>query len=613
MKPAVALALFLPAASLAAQNPYRHFAEAFEVRHSASQPVVSYTLRVDPADTAGFAMEMRVRNVPDTFRVAMAAHPEYDNRAWRWLSDLRVEGRQGGGTVTRVDSTIWRVVAPGGEGVLRWRVGVPDEARPRAAWRASISTRGAFIPGPDAFLYVIGGELAPVHVAVEAPASWTIATGLTPTSDRRRFFAPTVDVLVDSPLLAGTLRDWSFTIDDVPHRVVYWPAPDATAFDTTAFVRSVEGIAREAVSLFGRAPYREFVYLFQDAAYGGLEYANSTAIGAHSAALASDMADALLDMAHEYVHAWNLVRIRPAERTGVSPRQTGRSYGLWFSEGLTMFYADLLARRAGAPVDPPTRIAHLERLLTDYFSNPSNTMVSPERGSYAEYGGEPGSLGDYDPSPHTQGEVIGTMLDLLIRESTRDARSMDDVMRLMMRRYSGDSGFTGRGVERVVADVCRCAVRSFFDRYVRAGNAVPVDGYLRAIGMRARVTHAPQTQADGQATPDMRLRAWKPSPADTLRILIYNPASAWARAGIHTNDRLLSFNGQPVPDWPDLRTLLTRMRIGDTVQLSLRRGARTMTVAVPITGFDRVDVRLEELPGATEAQRSRRARWLAGR
>ena len=612
MKWSLALALLLPAVT-SAQQPYRHFAEAFDVRYSAAQPVVSYTMRVDPADTAGYAMEMRVRNVPDTFRVAMAAHPEYDNRAWQWLRDLRVEGRQGVGTVTRVDSTIWRVVARGGEAVLRWRVGVPYENRPRGAWRAFISTTGAFIPGPDAFLYVIGGELAPAHVAVEVPADWIIATGLTPTSDRRRFFAPTIDVLVDSPLLVGRLRDWAFTVDGVPHRVVYWAASDAAAFDTTAFVRAVEGIAREAVSLFGRAPYREFVFLFQDAAYGGLEYINSTAIGAPSSALASGMADVLSDMAHEYVHTWNLVRIRPAERTGVSPRQTGRSQGLWFSEGLTLFYTDLLARRAGAPVDAPTRTVHLERVLTSYLQNPSNTAIAPERASYAEYGGQPGSLGDYDPSPHVQGEVIGTMLDLMIRESTRDTRSMDDVMRLMMRRYSGDSGFTGRGVERVVADVCRCAVRPFFDRYVRAGNAIPVDRYLRAIGLQPRVTRSPQTNAEGQVAPDIRIRAWKPSPADTLRVLIYNPESIWARAGIHTGDRLLSFNGQPVPDWADLRTLLTRVRIGDSVQVAIRRGTRTLTVPVPVTGFDRVDVRLEEIPDATEAQRARRARWLAGR
>ena len=607
------MSLLLPAAALA-QHPFRHFTDAIEVRYAAAQPVVSYTLRVDPSDTTGFAMEMRVSNAPDTFRVAMAAHPEYDDRFWRFMGEVRAESRRGAATVTRTDSSIWRVVAPGGEATLRWRVGVPFEPRPRGAWRPFLAPTGALVGGPHSFLYILGAELAPAHVLVDVPRDWTIATGLTPTSDARRFFAPSVEVLVDSPILAGRLRDWSFTVHDVPHRVVYWPSPKAAPFDSAAFVRHVQGIAGEAVALFGRAPYREFVFMFEDDAYGGLEHPNSVTIGARSDLLGgSGMADILLDMTHEYFHSWNLVRIRPTERGGVSPRTMGRSYGLWFSEGLTMFYADLLARRAGAPTDDTTRVAHVERILENYYNNPSNTAISPERASWAEYGGEPGDLGDYDPSPHNQGEVIGTVLDLLVRERTRDARSMDDVMRLMMRRYSADSGFTGRGVERVVSDVCGCAVRPFFDRYVRAAGEVPVNDYLRAIGLRARRTRVPQTDGEGNPSPDLRLVAWNQTPGDTLRLRIYNPASGWARAGIHTGDRLLAFNGEAVAQWRDLRGVLVRLRIGDTAHVTIRRGARLLTVPVPITGFERTEVRLEELPDATEAQRARRARWLAGR
>ncbi|HEX2717417.1 MAG TPA: PDZ domain-containing protein [Gemmatimonadaceae bacterium] len=608
-----AFSLLLPAAALA-QHPFRHFTDAVEVRHAATQPVVSYTLRVDPSDTAGFAMEMRVRNVPDTFRVAMAAHPEYDDRFWRFMGALRAESRGGTVSVVRTDSSIWRVVGAGGEVTLRWRVGVPFESRPRASWRPFIAPTGALVGGAHSFLYVLGAELAPAQVLVDVPHDWTIATGLTPTSDRHRYFAPSVDALVDSPIMVGRLRDWSFAIDDVPHRVVYWPSPNAAPFDTAAFVRHVEGIAREAIALFGRAPYREFVYMFEDDSYGGLEHLNSVTIGAPSEALASGgMAEVLADMAHEYVHAWNLVRIRPAERTGVSPRQTGRSYGLWFSEGLTMYYADALARRAGAPVNDSARVRHLERVLSAYLNNPGNTAISPERASWAEYGGQPGQLGDYDPSPHNQGEIIGTMLDLLIRERTRDARSMDDVMRLMMRRYSADSGFTGRGVERAVADVCGCTVRTFFDRFVRAAGEIPVDDYLRAIGLRARLARVPQTEPQGEPSRDLRLLAWNPTPSDTLRVLITNPANAWARAGIHTNDRLIAFNGQQVAQWRDLRAMLTQLRMGDTARVTIRRGARTLTVPVPVTGFERTQVQLEERPGATEAQRLRRARWMAGR
>lgn len=597
-----------------AQNPWRRPTDAIEVRYADSQPVISYTLRLSATDTTGFEMEMRVRNAPDTFQLAMAAHPEYDDRFWRYLSDLRVDAGAAPGSATRTDSSRWRIVAPGGDATIRWHVGVPDEGATRAGWRPFISPTGALVGGPHAFLYVIGAELAPASVALEIPAGWDVATGLTATVDKARWFAPTAAVLVDSPILVGHFSSWSFIAGDVPHRIAWWPLPDATPFDSVAFVNAIAGVAREAIALFGRAPYRDFTYIVQDGAYGGLEHANSATFGVQSRTLAEGMAEDLADISHEYFHAWNLVRIRPAERVrGLTPTQGGRSRGLWFSEGMTIFYADLLARRAHVPVTDSTRALHLEHLLTGYYSSAGDTSISPERASFAEYGGSPGALGDLRPSPHTQGEVIGTMLDLMIRESTSDRRTLDDVMRLMMRRYSADSGFTGRGVERVVADVCRCNARSFFDRHVRAGNPVDADRYLRAIGYHARLTRVPARNREGQVAPDMRIYSSQEGPGAPVRMLLTDPGGIWARAGLHTNDQLVSVNGAAITSSRALRTSVAPLQIGDTARVTVMRGDRRIVAVVPIMGYTRVEAALEDLPDITPAQRARRARWAAGR
>src|SRR5213593_3604017 len=121
-----------------------------------------------------------------------------------------------------------------------------------------------------------------------------------------------------------------------------------------------------------------------------------------------------------------------------------------------MFYADLLLRRAGIPVRDSTRIAHVERLLSSYANNPAYARFSAEQISRVAYNAEPGSLGDYSASTHLQGELLGTMLDLIVRDATNGARSMDDVMRAMLERFSGERGFAGRDIERTVAAVCGC-------------------------------------------------------------------------------------------------------------------------------------------------------------
>jgi len=601
--------------SVPGQNPFHRASEAMEVRYSASQPVVSYTLSVDSADTTGFAMEMRVANAADTFRVAMVRHPEYDDRFWRFMGPITVLTPGGSGSVTRLDSALWRVSAPGGSATLRWRVGVPPWSSPvRPSWRPVIRRGGALVGGPHSFLYVVGAELAPVSVTLDLPAGWDVATALTPTSDPRRYFAPTVGVLTDSPILAGRFASWWFSAGDVSHRFVYMPIPDGVPFDSAALVRAATGVAREAVAVFGRAPYREFTFLAQDGAYGGLEHASSVSLGMPSRELASDMGEAVSEMAHEYFHAWNLVRIRPAGfGEGITWEPNGETRGLWFAEGVTMLYADILPRRAGAPLVDSTRIAHVERLLGRYLSNVGNGMVSPERASLVANATRPAPLGDIDPSVHDQGEVIGTMLDLVIRDATRDRRTLDDLMRAMMVRYSADSGYTTAGVEAVAASVCGCVVRPFFDRWVRRAGTVDVDRYLRLLGLRARVTRAAALDAKGRPEPDLGLFSWQPAPSALPELIVTNPKGIWARGGLHSGDQVVAVNGAAIANPRALRAALTPLAIGDTARVAVLRAGVRVIATVPIAGYERVTVRIEPLPDATAAEKARLARWSAGR
>src|SRR2546425_12681490 len=90
-------------------------------------PVMRYTLRVDSAGLAGFDVELRIQSAPDTFRLAMAAHPEYDDRYWRFLEGggPRVEARGGSATGTPEAGAMWRGIAPGGGAVAPYRLRLP--------------------------------------------------------------------------------------------------------------------------------------------------------------------------------------------------------------------------------------------------------------------------------------------------------------------------------------------------------------------------------------------------------------------------------------------------------------------------------------------------------
>ncbi|MGH7538222.1 MAG: PDZ domain-containing protein [Gemmatimonadales bacterium] len=609
----VFLALLPIGPAARAQHPWRHYADAFEIRFATTQPVLHYALRVDSADLSGWDVVMDVRNAPDTFRLAMAAHPEYDDQYWRYVTGLGIESDAGHATIARQDSAVWRVVAPGGSATVRYRILLPaPPAGPRAAWRPFLTPTGGLFGGPHAFMYVLGAELAPAHVTLELPGSWRIATGLVPTAEAHTFFAPSVDVLVDAPIFAGRFSVWRFSVAGVPHRVVYWPLPDAATFDTGAFVRGLEGVVRQAVEVFGRAPYREYTFVFQDGAYGGLEHLNSVTLGARSTDLAENPNAVLQETAHEFVHTWNLMRIRPAEYRRVDYRTQPPTAGLWFSEGLTLFYADLLLRRARLPVSDSTRIAHLERLIARYLASPGNSRYSAEAVSRVAYNAPPGSLGDYSASAHLQGELIGAMLDLVVRDATRGARSMDDVMRVLLERFAGERGFEGRDIERTVEDVCGCDVSPLFAAHVRGGGRpIDFDRYLGLVGLVARVSWAPAVW-NGQPERDLRIFGWEPLGEGGVRLIITDPGSRWGQAGLHSGDRLVSMNGAAVTTWAEMRSRLVRLQMGDTLRVEVRRPSGPFQVTVRVTGFDRPQVRIEPAPHTTAPQRALAAQWLRG-
>jgi predicted metalloprotease with PDZ domain len=609
---ATLLALVLiPVSTIQGQQPFGHYTEAFAARFARSHPVVTYTLTVDTADLTGWSVEMRLRNLPDTFRLAMAAHPEYDDRYYRYVTQLSVRIPSGVSSISRVDSAVWRVVAPGGASVVRYRIQLPEPAPlPRAAWRPFLTPTGGLTGGPHAFMYVLGGELAPVHVTLVLPESWKVATGLEPTVDPRTFFAPTIDVLVQSPIFAGRFHDWAFSIDAVPHRVVYWAAPDWTPFDSTTFVDGLERLARQAVALFGRPPYRDYTFVFQDAAYGALEHPNSVTLGAPSRELAENPHAMLRETAHEFFHTWNLMRIRPEEYRSVTYRTQPPTAGLWFSEGLTIFYADLLRRRAELPVNDSTRQSHLEALLTSYLATPGNAIFSAESISKVAYNAGPGALGDHTASSHLVGEVIGNLLDISIRHATGGQRSMDDVMRLMLERHGGSRGFNGRDIERAVEDICRCDVSPLFEAHVRhGGRPIDFDRYLGLFGWRAEVAWAP-AMGNNEAERDLRIWGFTPADGKGVRLILNNPGSIWGRAGLHSMDRLVSINQTPVRTWPELRSILTRTRMGDTLAFEVQRDAGPFRTTVTISGFDRPRVRIVSMANPGPEPLRLREQWL---
>jgi predicted metalloprotease with PDZ domain len=586
------------------------------------QPTISYTVRIDPADLSGFDVTMVIAGAPRSIRLAMAIHPEYNDRFWRYVRGLRAEsvGKPAHLAFAIEADNAWRIYTRNGYAIVHYRIELPREnPSNRPVWHTTLRADGASINSTDTFLYLTDFPLAHTEVSLDIPADWSIASSLfhpvaVSIANGTRSYEPpfggTTAALLDSPILLGALRGWSVDIKGASNRIVYWPVPNAVPFDTIQFVDAIRKVAEQAIDVFGKPPYAAYTFLLEDGAYGALEHMNSVTIGMPSRDLAKDPRAYLAELAHEFLHTWNLVRLYPEGRGTLSDRDPEHSTGLWLSEGVTMYYADALLERAGFPERGMLRADLVAEELESYYGNPGNRLISPEVASERAVD-TTGINGDYQPNYYVQGRLIGTALDLIIRDSTNGRRGLDDLMRALYSRYAMKHGFTTDDVEHVASEVCACNLHPFFDDYVRNARSPDFDRYFRSIGLQLVADTIPAADSTGARLPDTRIWAYAPKKRGPMRVMIQDPTSVWAKAGLHTGDEIVSFNSAPIDSIPEFRRAIRAVRLGDVVPVSIVRRGGPALLNVRVTGYDRVRVRIVEVPDATPPQRERRRLWLS--
>lgn len=205
-----------------------------------------------------------------------------------------------------------------------------------------------------------------------------------------------------------------------------------------------------------RPPHRRYVFLLHVSAggYGGLEHRASTALicdhgdlpvrGAPCTGPATGGYRTLLGLiSHEYFHTWNVKRLRPLELERIDFERENFTQMLWFFEGLTSYYDDLLLRRAGL-IDQAGYVDLLGKTLAQVLATPGRHIHSAAQASFeawTKYYRPDEQSPNTTVSYYTKGALIGLCLDLQLRRASDHAITLDHVMRtLWLRSAAGPIG-----------------------------------------------------------------------------------------------------------------------------------------------------------------------------
>lgn len=230
--------------------------------------------------------------------------------------------------------------------------------------------------GPKVYMLVRGHTDIPCEVRFDLPEGWTSASGLVAREDGT-WFAQDYDFLADCPVKIGILRRWSFESHGKPIDVVIDSVEDFD-FEEEIWLGNIKAIVDAQGDIFGGFAFDRYTFLYTASPRGGgggLEHLTSTAIGLSQAQLASNPAAGMGVTAHEFVHNWNVKRMRPIELGPFDYTRPNRTTGLWIAEGITSYYTDVTMARTGM-MDEERFWQAMQRQIAGLENNPAREHVS---------------------------------------------------------------------------------------------------------------------------------------------------------------------------------------------------------------------------------------------
>jgi predicted metalloprotease with PDZ domain len=527
----------------------------------------------------------------------------------RHLSGLRARQGRRQIALTQLDKTSWRA-GPTGRGALTLEY---------EAYAFDTSVRTAFLDDSRGFfnatslcLRVHGQEQAPHELHLTGlPAGWDVATAMPALPGvRHGHVSAGYDELVDHPVELGTFWRGRFEAGGVPHEFVVagaWPG-----FDGERLLADAKRICATQIAFWhGRAkpPFSRYVFLLNtvEEGYGGLEHRASTALLANRRDLPRTGQAGLTDgyqtllglISHEYFHTWNVKRLKPAEFMQLDYGRENYTRLLWFFEGFTSYYDDLMLRRAGL-IDSARYLKLIGRTISGVRATPGQQVQSVAESSFdawVKYYRSDENTPNATISYYTKGSLVALLLDLHLR---RAGESLDALMRRLWKSAPGGA----LTEERILAEVAALGGQGIADAlagWVHGRADLPLVEALAAGGIKAS-----EDKASWAISLGLKLSE---GPITGVQVKSVLAGSAAAAAGISAGDELLAVDGWRIRRLDDAQQWLAD---GAAFELLLVRNQRVRRLTVKprvVPAFERSLV-LAFDPQANPAALALRRAWL---
>lgn len=463
---------------------------------------------------------------------------------------------------------------------------------------------------PATFMYAEELQDRPVEVIFDTSAhpEWKIATQLKQIGDQQ-YFAPDLYYFMDSPVEIADFDSRQFEVDGQEIRFILHHPGTPQEFD--AYFENVKNIVLQEKAVFGELPdfdYGTYTFLacyMPNVSGDGMEHRNSTVLtdvqslgeGGHKSNIGT--------VSHEFFHAWNVERIRPLSLEPFDFSKANMSGALWFAEGFTSYYTNLILARAGI-ITPEEYVEGLTGTFNYVWNSPALQYFNPIEMSYqapfvdAATSVDPVNRVNTFVSYYSYGSMLGLALDLKLREH---GLSLDGFMRKVWEVHGDpEIPYTIEELEALLGVYAgKDIAEQFFRKHIYDSKMPDYDDLFEEVGVVMRrktdvaYLGAPVRELEG------KFLIIGPVPRNT-------PAYS---AGLASGDRIKSISGVVLSQEESLESVLEKLEPGQAVKVEILRYGQELTLDVVLATNPAYEISLS--PEASSEELAARKKWLSAK
>ena len=469
---------------------------------------------------------------------------------------------------------------------------------------------------PATFMFV--PELSNRDITVDFNAredlNWKVATQMPKVSDNT-YSAPNLQYFMDSPTEISnySMREFEVESNNKKQTVQFVLHHNGTEAELDTYWEKVKKIVLAQKEVYGELPNYDFgTYTFlacyiPNASGDGMEHRNSTILTDREGLAEGGMEGNIGTVSHEYFHSWNVERIRPKSLEPFDFTEANMSGELWFAEGFTSYYTNLILCRAGI-ITPAAYIEGLTGTFNYVWNSPARQFFNPIEMSYqapfvdAATSVDPVNRENTFISYYSYGSVLGLALDLSLRQKNLN---LDDYMKLVWQTYGQkETPYTVKDLHKTLNIYAGTDFgNQFFGNYVYKSDMPNYAPLFKSVGVALKQDATKpffgasvSIKDDGTAVIDRNVPMGSPA----------------YKAGMENGDVIISINTISFNKEQPFSDFINQFKVGDVLQLNFKRFGIERSASLVLQADPSYSIQLMEKEGVKPSKEvlAKRMAWF---